>query len=807
MKTIILAIACLAISTCHAQQFGQKKVVDLPDSLITTEISWVDMDNDGLLDIVVHSNDSDGRKFFLFYKNDTTAGPQYRGVAYTNLVSSASILADADQDNDIDLIVTGYQNGAPGTIFLINGNAFSFSTIHVVSHAGSVVKLADLDIDGKHELILSGSEAGSAFFNVYKEKQTGWVIVNDSINIEAKAIEVFDFDNDGDNDVIVSGKDEDGTAITSILDNKRNFFLEEAQLTPAIDGNISIGDFDTDGFFDVILAGKNSGGAETAVLMRNGGREFNVAQQSLPVLKKTRYFVADFNSNGKPDVHVYGYNNAGDTINFLMLDDQAQSSLPHTGVTAYAFGDWEHDGDLDMVQSVSLSSGKKLIIYLNSPMVPNSPPGRPSHAVAAVILNRLFLYWEKSADDFTPAGSITYDVMMQTSLQELMVGEFDAINNKRLTVSHGNTGNTNYVLLKPLHTGPFGYAIQPVDNAFHAGSDGKSICFGTSRSCAPVTTLVEIEACKNEIVALTAPPNSLWFSFTSGLLTSHSSLAYNMQQPDTVFSVSDIGSACPAIKVYNIIVKEKLVRETNALQFICAGQETTFEVENGWPEVAWTSTLKGFISDQASIQFSTTVNDTLKVKLSNGDGCLLQRNTILKISEPEIVLNGQTFQIIRGEQVQLKATGGEEYLWMPEEGLNSAIVADPVATPQVTTQYTLTVKDSLGCEANANVLIIVEGTAFVPNLFTPNEDGKNDYFRVYGLLPLEDFSLAIYNRAGSLVYETKDVTEATQTGWDGTVSGNKQPNGVYYWNVKGQGSGGKHILLNGKTAGSIVLLR
>jgi gliding motility-associated-like protein len=103
--------------------------------------------------------------------------------------------------------------------------------------------------------------------------------------------------------------------------------------------------------------------------------------------------------------------------------------------------------------------------------------------------------------------------------------------------------------------------------------------------------------------------------------------------------------------------------------------------------------------------------------------------------------------------------------------------------------------------------VIVEETAFIPNLFTPNDDGKNDELKVYGLSDVEGFKFSIYNREGSLVYSTGRVSDVTRTGWNGTSKGVKQPGGIYYWKVQGLTNHGTKILLNGKTSGSIVLIR
>ena len=110
-------------------------------------------------------------------------------------------------------------------------------------------------------------------------------------------------------------------------------------------------------------------------------------------------------------------------------------------------------------------------------------------------------------------------------------------------------------------------------------------------------------------------------------------------------------------------------------------------------------------------------------------------------------------------------------------------------------------------QTKATISVLVEGAGFIPNLFTPNDDGQNDQLKIYGLASVKDFTFSIYNREGSMVFKTSDVAEAVQRGWDGTKGGARQPSGVYFWKVKGELTSGDRILLNGKDSGSIVLVR
>lgn len=99
-----------------------------------------------------------------------------------------------------------------------------------------------------------------------------------------------------------------------------------------------------------------------------------------------------------------------------------------------------------------------------------------------------------------------------------------------------------------------------------------------------------------------------------------------------------------------------------------------------------------------------------------------------------------------------------------------------------------------------------EVTPFLPNLFSPNGDQINDYF-ILRASHVEQIHLRIFNRQGRLVYETKDLQEATQNGWDGRSSGEAQPEGTYVWILEGSSQNGTPLSVNGKISGSVTLIR
>lgn len=115
--------------------------------------------------------------------------------------------------------------------------------------------------------------------------------------------------------------------------------------------------------------------------------------------------------------------------------------------------------------------------------------------------------------------------------------------------------------------------------------------------------------------------------------------------------------------------------------------------------------------------------------------------------------------------------------------------------------YSATV-DIDGCAATDSVTVTKNCNINIPNAFTPNGDGTDDYFLPRELLArgLTKFSMKIFNRWGGIVFETNSTTGR---GWDGSLNGAAQPMGTYIYLIEAS-------FLNGNTEryqGNITLLR
>lgn len=151
-------------------------------------------------------------------------------------------------------------------------------------------------------------------------------------------------------------------------------------------------------------------------------------------------------------------------------------------------------------------------------------------------------------------------------------------------------------------------------------------------------------------------------------------------------------------------------------------------------------------------------------------------------------LGRDSLAIARGDVVQLIGTGGVQYVWTPETWLNNPGIFNPLATPDSSIVYTVTVTDLNFCVNSDSVIItVLEPAIFIPSAFTPNNDGHNDVFYVRNI-GLTKFEFQVFDRLGNLIFRTTD----SGTGWDGIngSSSKRMPEGAYVYFVKGELSDG-----------------
>lgn len=259
------------------------------------------------------------------------------------------------------------------------------------------------------------------------------------------------------------------------------------------------------------------------------------------------------------------------------------------------------------------------------------------------------------------------------------------------------------------------------------------------------------------------------------------------------------------------VAKKKQVSVNPQSDTICAGnsvQLTAFGYDNfSWTPVGTLSNIS--IANPVATPLSNTV---YTVTSTDKAGCFSQSASVNIIANPKptAIITDTAVTISPGSLYQIKASYSADVVkweWQPAQWLSDATVANPVASPLQTITYTVYASTASGCVSVSHTTITVicnKTIVFIPNTFSPNGDGVNDYFfpRSPGALKIK--SLKIFNRWGQEVFNKEDfLTNDQAAGWDGKYKGVSQQSDVYPYIVT-------FLCINGSTffqKGSITLLR
>lgn len=169
------------------------------------------------------------------------------------------------------------------------------------------------------------------------------------------------------------------------------------------------------------------------------------------------------------------------------------------------------------------------------------------------------------------------------------------------------------------------------------------------------------------------------------------------------------------------------------------------------------------------------------VRTSNG---ICNQNDSIRITRnnlPAVELGTDT-TLCSNETLLLNAAHplADSWLWNNNSTGSSLLVTTPGVYAVQLTNNCGTVTDSIRISYKDCGDIV-----FVPNAFTPNNDGLNDVLRARAYFNIQSFDFRLYNRWGELVFSTKSLAE----GWDGTVKNQPAASGLYSWRIVYQRNG------------------
>lgn len=218
------------------------------------------------------------------------------------------------------------------------------------------------------------------------------------------------------------------------------------------------------------------------------------------------------------------------------------------------------------------------------------------------------------------------------------------------------------------------------------------------------------------------------------------------------------------------IVESPLVKILNRDSLLCPGKTIVLNTSAGFNPYLWqdgsntqnyTVSTIGFYKITATSFCAVQSSDSIAISLADTSLVITPTQTICKYDTAFISLPPDAINIT----------------WQPNNNvaLNNKTLA---LYPLQNTIYTITAERLANCPVSRTSEVLVKNCAkyiFVPNAFSPNNDGVNDVFRAIPVRSPESFLLTIYNRYGQKLFETTDPS----SGWDGNYGGKPQPAGGY----------------------------
>jgi gliding motility-associated-like protein len=248
----------------------------------------------------------------------------------------------------------------------------------------------------------------------------------------------------------------------------------------------------------------------------------------------------------------------------------------------------------------------------------------------------------------------------------------------------------------------------------------------------------------------------------------------------TVLAISPDGcSAAPVQAVVSVIPKVTPgVSSSNPV--ICAGESVQFNASGG-AYYKW-KPATGLSNDSIANPVATPLQTTTYTVDINNGACSDSSKTItVTVNKNPVADAGGNKVLFEGQSARLDGSvQGDNitsYSWSPATFLDNPNSLTPVTTPTGDITYTLTAVSQTCGISTSTVFVRVYKKITIPNTFSPNNDGINDYWNIDALVTYPDCSILVYNRYGQPVYQGTGYAKP----WDGNYKGSPLPQGTYYY--------------------------
>ncbi len=453
-------------------------------------VEWGDCDHDGDPDILLCGDAGGFGVTKVFLNNTTSAGNPPQGPSNLQAqVSDKEAILTWEPGSDEETPVQSLHYNLNLLKNLPSGNQVIVSSLSLDD--GTPMTTGTGNMQGNTRYRIGGLTPGSTYiwevqsldqstcasgfinggsFTTLEAIYTGVQIISDN-DFRYGELDMGDYDNDGDLDILICGRgDYHGIHryFTEIYSNRNGIFTRaDIELEGVDQADMEWGDYDNDGDLDFIFSGRKSSDEETSLFIyENLGGSFSVVSHDITSVRKGVVTWGDCDNDGDLDLLVSGCHGSDNLVTKIYINqgdnrfEELQIDLTGFRYVDGGWGDYDHDGDLDVMLSGEVEGDEYATkIYENlggNSFTPASCnlPGLKDGAVA-------WGDYDSDGDlDFILTGRGNYDEL-QEMYPELFTGEPGTLFlTGRLTLVFQNKGRNRFEPLPTYFPGVFDSSVQ-----------------------------------------------------------------------------------------------------------------------------------------------------------------------------------------------------------------------------------------------------------------------------------------------------------------------------------------------------------
>ncbi|OFY49704.1 MAG: hypothetical protein A2W85_07525 [Bacteroidetes bacterium GWF2_41_31] len=274
-------------------------------------VAAADYDKDGDEDVILTGITKENSLFIRLFRQEDDHRFTPINELFTPVTDGSVEWGDYDHDGDLDLLIAGKESSNQLSTRIYRNDQGIFTDINLdlpgIYHGNAT--WGDLDKDGDLDILITGSTGNKPITAVYRNDKGKYIrLAVQLIALKNSAAVWGDLDNDNDLDILLSGEDGKGMPVCVAYRNEASTYFKQmpVAMRPLMSCTIDLGDFDRDGDLDVVMTGESLERSYTLVYQNNQGFNFQQVISSIPGVSAGTALWGDFDLDGDLDLLVAG---------------------------------------------------------------------------------------------------------------------------------------------------------------------------------------------------------------------------------------------------------------------------------------------------------------------------------------------------------------------------------------------------------------------------------------------------------------------------------------------------------------------